>query len=78
MYHLNKDGFPCESEYSLADEALSATVFTTGNGYMGVRGSAEEYASVRIQGAFVRGFIDEIKQIIFGKRMVFNSVLCIV
>ena len=63
MYHLNKDGFPCESEYSLADEALSATVFTTGNGYMGVRGSAEEYASVRIQGAFVRGFIDEIVEV---------------
>ncbi len=63
MYHLNESGFPCEREYSLAEEALSATLFTTGNGYMGIRGSAEEYASVRIQGAFVRGFIDEIIEV---------------
>lgn len=63
MYQLNESGFPCEREYTLSNEAQSAALFTTGNGYMGIRGSAEEYASVRIQGAFIRGFIDEIIEV---------------
>lgn len=63
MYGLNQKGFPCESEYELADEPLLAALFTTGNGYMGVRGSFEEYASQRVQGAFVRGYIDEIVEV---------------
>lgn len=63
MFGLNQDGFLCENEYEIADEPLLASLFTTGNGYMGVRGSFEEYASQRIQGAFVRGYIDEIIEV---------------
>lgn len=63
MYGLNKKGFLCENEYDMADEPILASLFTTGNGYMGVRGSFEEYASLRIQGAFVRGYIDEIVEV---------------
>lgn len=63
MYGLNKKGIPSEGRYEIADEPILATLFTTGNGYMGVRGSFEEFASQRIQGAFVRGYIDEIIEI---------------
>ena len=63
MYGLNGKGLPCESCYEIADEPVLATLFTTGNGYMGIRGSFEEYASQRIQGAFVRGYIDEIIEV---------------
>lgn len=63
MLELNENGYPSEREYELTNEPLSATLFTTGNGYMGVRGSFEEYASLRIQGAFVRGYIDEIVEV---------------
>ena len=63
MYGLNKKGFICESEYDVSDEPLLAALLTTGNGYMGVRGSFEEYASLRVQGAFVRGYIDEITEV---------------
>ena len=63
MYGLNEKKFLSESVYDIADEPLLATLFTTGNGYMGVRGSFEEFASQRIQGAFVRGYIDEIVEV---------------
>ena len=63
MYGLNQKGIPCEREYEISDEPILATLFTTGNGYMGVRGSFEEYASQRVQGAFVRGYIDEIVEV---------------
>ena len=63
MYGLNRRGLPCESNYEIADEPVLATLFTTGNGYMGVRGSFEEYGSQRIQGVFVRGYIDEIIEV---------------
>lgn len=63
MFKLNENGYLAETEYELADEPLLASLFTTGNGYMGVRGSFEEYASQRIQGAFVRGYIDEITEV---------------
>ena len=63
MYGLNSDGFLCESEYDISDEPLLAALLTVGNGYMGVRGSFEEYASQRVQGAFVRGYIDEITEV---------------
>ena len=63
MYGLNEEKNLCEFSYDMADEPLLATLFTTGNGYMGVRGSFEEFGSQRIQGAFVRGFIDEIIEI---------------
>ena len=63
MYGLNEEKNLCEFSYDMADEPLLATLFTTGNGYMGVRGSFEEFGSQRIQGVFVRGFIDEIIEI---------------
>ena len=40
-----------EEKYNIAEESLNAALFTTGNGYIGVRGSFEEYGSLRIQGA---------------------------
>lgn len=58
-----EDGLVRESEYSLEAEAHVASLFTTGNGYIGVRGSLEEYGSLRIQGAYIRGFIDEIYEL---------------
>ena len=63
--HLSfaEDGLVRESEYSLEAEAHVASLFTTGNGYIGVRGSLEEYGSLRIQGAYIRGFIDEIYEL---------------
>lgn len=53
-----------ENGYDLSEEAKNATLFTTGNGYMGVRGSLEEFGSTKIQGAFIRGYIDEIIEIV--------------
>ena len=49
-----------ETKYTMADEAHYGTLFTTSNGYMGIRGSLEENATTGVQGAFVRGIIDEI------------------
>ncbi len=63
MYGLDKNKNFSETVYDIADEPILATLFTTGNGYMGVRGSFEEFGSQRIQGAFVRGFIDEIVEV---------------
>lgn len=64
MYGLDKKKNFCELGYEMADEPLLATLLTTGNGYMGVRGSFEEFGSQRIQGAFVRGFIDETIEVV--------------
>ena len=52
-----------EQEYRIEEEALNASLFTTGNGYIGVRGSFEEYGSIRIQGVYIRGVIDEIIEV---------------
>ena len=52
-----------EQEYIMSEEPLNAALFTTGNGYMGIRGSFEEFGSIRIQGAYIRGLIDEITEI---------------
>ncbi|MBO5060810.1 MAG: glycoside hydrolase family 65 protein [Clostridia bacterium] len=49
-----------ESEYIMSKEALYGALFTTSNGYMGIRGSFEENATLSVQGGFVRGLIDEI------------------
>ena len=49
-----------ENEYKMSEETLCGTLFTTSNGYLGVRGSLEENATLSVQGAFVRGLIDEI------------------
>lgn len=53
-----------ENEYIMADEAKNASLFTVGNGYTGVRGSFEEFGSTKIQGAFIRGYIDDIIEIV--------------
>ena len=53
-----------EENYRIEEEALNAALLTTGNGYIGVRGSYEEYGSIRIQGAYIRGVIDEIIEVI--------------
>ncbi len=52
-----------ETSYKIEEESLNASLFTTGNGYIGVRGSFEEYSSIRIQGAYIRGVIDEIIEV---------------
>lgn len=63
MFGLDKDKNFCEWEYDVDKEPLLAALFTTGNGYMGVRGSFEEFGPLRVQGAFVRGYIDEIIEV---------------
>ncbi|MGF0033883.1 hypothetical protein ACQRBN_13115 [Bariatricus sp. SGI.154] len=52
-----------EQEYSLLHEANVATLLTTGNGYMGVRASLEEYGSLGIQGFWIRGVMDEVVEV---------------
>lgn len=63
MLEPNNFGHLCENEYSIKEEAKKATLFTTGNGYYGVRGSFEEFGSQFVQGAFIRGLIDEVIEI---------------
>ena len=53
-----------EENYNIEEEAATASLFTTGNGYIGVRGSFEEYGSLRIQGAYIRGVIDEVIDVV--------------
>ena len=53
-----------EDYYNIEEEAATASLFTTGNGYIGVRGSFEEYGSLRIQGAYIRGVIDELVDVV--------------
>ncbi len=52
-----------EEEYSLLHEENVAALLTTGNGYMGVRASLEEYSSLGIQGFLVRGVMDEVVEV---------------
>ncbi len=54
----------CEKNYTMADEGKNASLFCTGNGFMGVRGSLEEFGSAKVQGFFIRGIIDEIIEIV--------------
>ena len=53
-----------EEFYNIEEEAATASLFTTGNGYIGVRGSFEEYGSLRIQGSYIRGIIDEVIDVV--------------
>ena len=53
-----------EESYNIEEEVATASLFTTGNGYIGVRGSFEEYGSLRIQGAYIRGIIDEVIDVV--------------
>lgn len=48
-----------QNDYDLTADRRYATLFTTGNGYMGVRGSYEEDCELGTQGMYVRGFIDK-------------------
>lgn len=52
-----------EEEYSLLHEANVATLLTTGNGYMGVKASLEEFSSLGIQGFWIRGVMDEVVEV---------------
>lgn len=52
-----------ENEYCMEKEKHNATLFATGNGYMGCRGSFEEYSTLGVQGLYVRGILDEIIEI---------------
>ncbi len=52
-----------EKTYDMAKERLASVLFVTGNGYMGVRGSFEEYSTLGVQGLYIRGYIDEITEI---------------
>ena len=58
-----QNGKLAETEYCIEDEGKNAAIFTTGNGYMGVRGSFEEFGSIRVQGIYVRGYIGTIIEI---------------
>ena len=60
---LIKNGKLTETEYDIGNEGKNASVFTTGNGYMGVRGSFEEFGSLRVQGIYSRGFVGEITEV---------------
>ena len=53
-----------EESYNIEEEAATASLFTTGNGYIGVRGSFEEFGSLRVQGAYIRGVIDEVIDVV--------------
>lgn len=53
-----------EEKYDMAKERHHATLFAhPANGYMGVRGSFEEYSTLGVQGLYVRGILDEITEI---------------
>ena len=52
-----------ETCYEMSNEGKHAALMTTGNGYLGVRGSFEEFGSIRIQGCYVRGVFDEIIEV---------------
>jgi trehalose/maltose hydrolase-like predicted phosphorylase len=62
LYFASRD-ILCEDEYDLSAEANRAALLTTGNGYMGVRASLEEYGSLGIQGCYIRGVLDEVVEI---------------
>lgn len=62
LYFSNRD-ILCEDEYNLSAEANRAALLTTGNGYMGVRASLEEYGSLGVQGCYIRGVLDEVVEV---------------
>lgn len=62
LYFESRD-ILCEDEYNLSSEANRAALLTTGNGYMGVRASLEEYGSLGVQGCYIRGVLDEVVEV---------------
>ncbi len=63
MLKLNSTGQLTENTYDLANDPKHSTLFGTGNGYFGVRGSLEEFGAVFIQGTYIRGVFDSIIEI---------------
>lgn len=49
-----------ETNYVMSKECYYGTIFAQSNGYLGVRGSLEENGSLSVQGAYIRGVIDDI------------------
>ena len=62
LYFASRD-LLCEDEYDLSTEANHSALLTTGNGYMGVRASLEEYGSLGVQGCYIRGVLDEVVEV---------------
>ena len=62
LYFASRD-ILCEDEYNISTEANRAALLTTGNGYMGVRASLEEYGSLGVQGCYIRGVLDEVVEV---------------
>lgn len=63
MFGLDKDKNFCEWEYDVDKEPLLAALFTTGNGYMGVRGSFEDSALCAFRELSSAAYIDEIIEV---------------
>lgn len=57
---MNNTAVLTENSFDMVFEKKYGSLFTTSNGYMGIRGSLEENATIGVQGAFIRGMIDEI------------------
>ncbi|MBQ6315146.1 MAG: hypothetical protein IJI11_06365, partial [Mogibacterium sp.] len=81
LYFASRDKL-CEDAYNLATEANRATLLTTGNGYMGVRASLEEYGSLGVQGCYIRGVLDEVVEgrlvlMAGGEKTVLDAGQCI-
>lgn len=57
---LSENSKLIENQYDMSKETQYGAFFTTGNGYMGIRGSLEENSTSSVQGGFIRGLIDEI------------------
>lgn len=55
-----KNSILTETSYDMSKEAYYGSIFAQSNGYLGVRASFEENGSMGVQGAYVRGVIDEI------------------
>ena len=60
---LENGRYVVENAYELSTEANVASLMATGNGYIGVRASLEEYGSLRVQGTYIRGLCDEIVEL---------------
>jgi len=59
---LDRDRFPVdpwrlvETKYSLEDIGVTETLFSVGNGYLGLRGNQPEGRQAHVQGTFINGF----------------------
>lgn len=58
-----ENGILIEDSYTISSEAKSASIFSIGNGYYGIRGSFEEFGDVFVQGCYIRGVFDQIVEI---------------